>query len=853
MATNRLAFHKKIFPIRIIKRFLLLLLIFAVALVAFETYINYEGEKVIIAKTTPTIPLLSVTYLDTYNTDLYGYTEEMNGRFMRDALILLPEDRTFTMTMNLDGYKVNSMSYEVRSLNTSRKISSKEISYTKKGGALTANIQIENLIDKGEEFLLIITAASDEQTVRYYTRILQPENCFENECLEFANYIHETALSDNYMDLSPYMEPENGVNKDTLWQVDIHSTMDQIGYKDFDGEIVGDVTTSIADISPNFTAVTNYFLMARGPKSKREYYTVREYFRVRYTADRMYLLDYSRNMEEILTDDVIEFEDNLVNVGVTNPEVEYLSNETGTVVAFVQSGELFLYNQTERRLSRVFSFIGDNLEDKRAIYDQHSIKILNIDESGTMDYVIIGYMNSGKHEGKCGINLYHYDSITDMSTEQAFIESDNSYQILNSGFSQFIYETADRILYLMIDGTLIRMNLEDMSSETIMSEMSDSQFAVSNSGRYLSYIDSDEIGSTIYIIDLEQDKRDTISAVAGSYLIPLTYMGDDLIYGEVYANSITSDTAGNVIYPMHSLHIVEQTGSGIDSLMNYSKPGFYVTDVELNSYTLTLKRAVIEDDILSPTSNDTIQYSAGEQNKAVPTITRLDDIRGEIVLLCMAELDEDQELGKIAFNDSDMIEATTVGNITFDSTISDGNYYVYVGSQVILSTENVRDAIFKADENMGIVIDSSSEYIWKRGRSGYRNTIRGFSVGSFDTEAVGTARALSALLNYAGENVQVHRLLEAGNSPVSIMSRTLKDNKVLDLTGITLQEALYYVDQGTPVYAQYSEDSAYLLVGYDAATVIVFDPMTDKDKRINLNEASEMFDSYGNVFAGYLK
>ena len=853
MATNRLAFHKKIFPIRILKRFLLLLLIFAVALVAFEAYNNYEGEKVIIAKTTPTIPLLSITYLGSYNTDLYGYTEEMNGRFMRDALILLPKDRTFTMSMDLDGYKIDSLSYEVRSLNTSRKISSNEINYTKKGGVISANIQIENLIDEGEELLLIFSANSEDQVVQYYTRILQPVDCYENECLEFADYIHETALSDNYMDLSPYMEPENGVNKDTLWNIDIHSTMDQIGYKDFDGEIIGDVTTSIADISPNFTAVTKYFLMARGSKYKREYYTVREYFRVRYTADRMYLLDYSRSMDEILTEDVISFEDNYVNVGVTNPDVEYLSNETGTVVAFVQSGELFLYNQTERKLSRVFSFIGDNLTDKRAIYDQHSIKILNIDESGTMDYVIIGYMNSGKHEGRCGINLYHYDSITDMSTEQAFIDSDNSYQILNSGFSQFIYETADRMLFLMIDGTLIKMNLEDMSSETIMNEMSDSQFASSNSGRYLSYIDSGEIGSTIHIIDLEQNKKETISATAGSYLMPLTYMGDDLVYGEVYASSITTDTAGNTVYPIHTIHIVEQTGSGIDSLMDYSKPGYYITDVELSSYTLTLKRATIEDGIVTATTNDTIQYSAGEQNKAVPTITRVDDIRGEIVLLCMAELESDEELGKIAFNDSEMIEATTVGNITFDSTVSDGNYYVYVGSQVILSTENLRDAILKADENMGIVIDSSSEYIWKRGRSGYKNTIRGFSVGSFDTEAVGTARALSALLNYAGENVQVHRLLESGNTPASIMSRTLKDNKVLDLTGITLQEALYYVDQGTPVYAQYSEDSAYLLVGYDAATVIVFDPMTDKDKRININEAAEMFDDYGNVFAGYLK
>ena len=154
-----------------------------------------------------------------------------------------------------------------------------------------------------------------------------------------------------------------------------------------------------------------------------------------------------------------------------------------TVSSFVpQNGSLYEYNQTDRQLKQIFSFI-DDPNDSRSIYDQHQILLLNIDESGTMDYVVYGYMNSGSHEGECGINLYHYDAIEDISTEQVFITSTSSYQILNANFSELLYETADNEFYIMVNGTLLYMSLNELTTKELMTGLDDAQYAVS--GRFL--------------------------------------------------------------------------------------------------------------------------------------------------------------------------------------------------------------------------------------------------------------------------------------------------------------------------------------------------------------------------------
>jgi len=849
----KLQFYKKGIPTKIIRRIITLVIVFIVSVIFFEIVTNISEDVEISSQSKPTLPLVKINYLSDASTELHGYVTEMDPAYMRDAIIPLDSERNINISVDTKGYRVDTLEYEIKSLDTQRNISKNELDFNRDGNVITANFQAENLIEKNEEYLLVITLKNSTQEVYYYTRIMQPDGCHEEEILDFAQYFHNTALSADATDLATFIEPDVYNTSQDLSHVDINSTLSQISYGTFDGAQVGEERVALTDISTNYISLTLSYELSREYAGKTEYYTCAEDYRIRYTSDRMYLLDYDRTMEQILDENSVQIKDNLLTIGITDNDVQYLSNETGTIVSFVQNGSLYEYNQNDRKLKEVFSFVVDPT-DTRSIYDQHQVLLLNIDESGTMDFVVYGYMNSGSHEGECGINLYHYDAISDVSTEQVFISSTSSYQILNANFSELLYETADNEFYIMVNGTLLYMSLTDISTKELMTGLDDAQYAVSGSRRYLAWMDDKVVSSVIHIMDLETGESFDITAGENELLKPLAFMDDDLIYGTINESDIMTDSAGSTVHPMYKLTISDISTGKPYELMSYEKSGYFINDVTLDSYTIYLDRIQIDaEGNIIPAEEDTIKNSAGEQNKAVPITTAIDDIKQQVVVLNMTALDEDEKLGNVDYEITGVVLADDTRNISVASATSSTQYFVYVGSKVMLATDDLLSAITVADENMGIVLDNEPKYIWKRGRKSYQNAIASIAVGSNDSEASGSARALSAMLVHEGENVQVHTLLESGETPISILSKTLKDYDILDLSGATLSQVLYYVSIGTPVYAYTGDDTAVLIVGYDASNIIYFDPMTSTNSKMGLSDATQYFESFGNVFVTYLQ
>ena len=219
----------------------------------------------------------------------------------------------------------------------------------------------------------------------------------------------------------------------------------------------------------------------------------------------------------------------------------------------------------------------------------------------------------------------------------------------------------------------------------------------------------------------------------------------------------------------------------------------------------------------------------------------------------MTQLGNNENLGKVDYKYSDLSLAENSRTITVSTDATTTKYFVYTGNSVTLATDNLTNAIESASKNMGVVLNNVPEYVWKCGRKPYQNDFTNLVVGSSDNEADGNAQALSAMLVYAGENVQVHTLLEAGDTPMSILSRTLKDYTVLDLTGLDVENVLYYIGIGSPVYAKTDENNAVLLIGYDNSTVSVFEPVSGKISHMPIDEAETYFSEFGNVFVSYMK
>ena len=835
------------------------MVLFLICLVAFEILFNLRHEDEVTVIAAPTLPLVSVTALDHEMCELHGYVNEMDASYMRDAVIPLGSDRHLPITINTYDAPITDISYEIRSLDTSRKIAETTISdYRIEGARIYAEPVIETLVEAGSEYLWILTLNVNERPVHYYARILLPVDSHENDCLNFALDFHNSAIAGDIDKIIPYLETSQDEDPDTLGLVTIRSTYQQVCWQGFDGVESEAPLIEFKDISPNYNALELRFRMTRNNEGNTEYYDVTEYFKIKYTEDVMYLLDYERRMEQVFMPLYAKVTDEYLTLGVVTGEDPYISNETGTVVAFVQAGALYEYNKSQDKLIRIFDFRGNDIGDKRTNYSEHGIRLLNIDETGAVDFVVYGYMNAGPHEGECGIDLYHYDSTTNLSKEQAFLASEKSFQILGSGFSELLYRSEKGDFYIMVDGTLMHVDLTTMHQNEMLSNMSEDQYAVASSSRYIAWIEDEIASDTIKIMDLENETVTEVHSDNGELLRVLAFMDNDLVFGKVKKSDIAKGLSDRYMYPMYKLIIGSVPNPDENILKPYEKAGYYITDVTKSSYTLYLDRVqhAPEESGLTYISADadTIMNSSGERYSSVPLENIPDEKLGRISRFKIGETESEtkkENIHQVKLGYSGLVITPDLVTITADTSGASTTYYVYVGSRVVLSGNDVVKSIIRADEEMGIVVNNKQDYIWKRGRAGYRNPFTNISVGEKDAESFGSARALSAMLVYAGEDVDVTSLLARGESPYDILNNILKDYTILDLTGCSVSEILYYVYLGEPVYARTGPDTAVLIVGYDAANIFVYDPITDETTRMSSDDAGEYFGNLGNVFLTY--
>lgn len=826
--------------------------IFLVSLVFFQILINRGETNKNVVMAQATLPVITMESNGTVMGELHGYVTQMDACYMRDAVIPLSKKRTIDTTIHTYGAKVESVSYELRSLNTERKIADTEVKdWEISDDEMHAEIQVENLVEAGEEYLLVLILKTEDKEVYYYTRIMLSEENMEKPCLEFAKYFHDTALSDRWEDLASYMETSEYSNKDTLADVGIDSSVNQVGWRGFNGTVVEDPVVEITDISDSYVSLVYMFQMKEEEGASVNYYNVEEYFKIRYTPEQVYLLDYRRTMTQILQESSIHVKDNVVDLGVAGEDIEYLSNETGTIVSFVQAGELYEYNQNKRDLTKVFGFIEDPL-DKRQRFGQHSIRILNIDETGNMDFVVYGYMNRGSHEGECGINLYHYDSSRQEAVEQVFISSTHSYQILNAHFSDLLFENTKGDFYIMMGGTLAKVALGDLSTKEIIRGLRTDQYAVSASGQYVAWIEDGKMASSLSVMNLETEEVRKLEAPEGALVKPLAFMTEDLVYGIADKKDILRDAAGTMVYPMKQVKIVS-TVEDFAELKSYEKSGFFVTEVDKEAYTLYLSRVQMMGGTYVETTGDTIKDSAGEKNKVINVSLSADASKGAVTKLTMSGLSEGDRIRTITENKAELAVASQAKNLTVPTTEQEQTYFVYVGNRVTMTTQNLTKAIMEADEQMGIVVDNQQNYIWKRGKSSYVNAFLDVEVGPLDAKANSSAGAISAMLVRKGENAEIHSQLEQGETPVTILQKALKKELVLDLTGCTLNQVLYYVSEGAPVYARTGENEAILIIGYDAANIIVYQSTTDTYRKIASDDAAAMLEQAGNIYISYVE
>ena len=222
-------------------------------------------------------------------------------------------------------------------------------------------------------------------------------------------------------------------------------------------------------------------------------------------------------------------------LGITGDEVEIKESDGGNVFAFTVADKLYSYNVTDNKLARLFSFYGntEELRDTRSAYDRHDIRVLTVDETGNILFLVYGYMNRGRHEGCVGVVLYAYNSMTNTVEEMAYVPYDKSYELLKTDIEELSYLSRTGIYYFMLDGSVYAVDVRTLSIQTVVTGLKEGGYHVSESDKMLVWQEGSDLyaATDLILMNLNTQMQTKIRAGAGEYISVVGFMGEDLIYG----------------------------------------------------------------------------------------------------------------------------------------------------------------------------------------------------------------------------------------------------------------------------------------------------------------------------------
>ena len=800
-----------------------------------------------------TLPMITMESGGVACNELHGNTVEMDVAYQKDCITLLGEGRQANFTVDTFGREITGISTEVRSIDGSRLIENSEVTGWKANGkSFSVSLTLKDLIDTNTQYsLTLILELEGEQKVYYYTTILWNDDVHISEILEFATDFHGKLYDKEVAkELTKYLEPNSKLTDNgTFHKVNIHSSFQQITWGSLEPVQEDAASIRLTQISGNVASLLMDFVVSTGEGKNKIYYNVEEYYRVRYTSERMYLLDYERTMTQI-PDTTRMYANDKILLGITDENVDMMESADGNTVVFSDMGQLLSYNAATNGLTEIFSFYDKDNADRRTLYDNHGIKILDVDEGGNVKFAVYGYMNRGRHEGETGIQIISYDNSLNTIEEEVYIPYSKSYAVLKDEMEQLLYRNRQQHVYFFLENGVYDVDLENRSAEQLVSIRQDDSLQVSENHEIIVWQEGDDINHSnqLNVRNLNTGEQTVIRAEDGEAIRPLGFMGEDIIYGVARESDIRTENSGQIFYPMYKVCISNSSG---DNLKEYGQDGIYIVDCAIEGNQITLSRIQrSENGSYQEILDDQIMNNVEEEPGQNKVVTADIDIYERYVQI-QTKTTIDTKTIKVLNPKEVVFEGGR--ELTLDAVSEVSRYYVYnaYGVQGIYSAPG--KAVKEAYDSAGVVANDRGITVWLKGNRVSRNQIMAIKEESVTDQKNSLTVCLDNILRHAGITRNTEYDLAQGKTAIQILEENMTGVQVLDLSGCSLDAVLYYVNQDIPVLAILEDGEAVLVTGFNEFNVVIMEPSTGKLYKKGMNDATTWFAENGNHFISYMK
>lgn len=826
--------------------------VFVLALVVVNRIMNTGHDNLTMEMPSATLPTITMEWDGIAYNELHGYVGSPDVAFQRDTLTVLDESREVKFKVDAYGRNVTGITFEVRSAEGGRLIENGEIvGHKSDADRMEGGIALKDLIERGEEYSLAIFLELDgHQKVAYYTRVIWSQELAVGEKLAYVKDFHERLYDrEAARELTKYMETDSRLEDNTSFHnVNIHSSFHQLTWGELRVREQMEPVIYLTDIAGQTALIRMEYIVATSDGNDLTYYMVEEHYRLRYTPDRMYLLDYQRDMTQIPREEDMYGNDKIL-LGITSPDVAMKESWDGNIVAFEVAGRLFSYNSTTNELTRIFCFYDAENGDARTLYRQHGIRILDLDEGGNVQFAVFGYMNRGRHEGEVGIQICVYNSALKTTEELIYIPYDKTYAVLAEELSELFYLNRSGQLYFAMDDVVYRIDLEKKLPGRLLTINEDGSLLVSDNHRIAVWAEGTSLydSQSMNIRNLSTDMQYHITVGEDEAIRPIGFIEEDIIYGVAKKDTIVRERSGGVFFPMYKLCICDASG---EILKEYRQPEVFVTACTVDGNQITLKRVeLLEGGGYRELEDDHIMNSLEAGTGKNVVVTADIDRYERYVQIKTPKVINTKTIKfltpkEVVYEGGRMLELPDAGQ---------GERYYACGSYGVHDIYIAPAEAVKLGYSIyGYVLDDNGQCIWRRGNRVNRNQIMAIKEPSETEPGESLSACLNAIFKLEGMAQNSEYLLQ-GRTALQALEAGLEGYQVLDLTGCSLDAMLYFVNRDVPVLALLEGGEAVLVTGFNETQVVIFEPSSGRLYKRGMKDAAGWLEENGNCFIAYVK
>lgn len=820
-----------------LKKAKVLLVIFLLALMSYFVWASVQQEDENMMYMSIEDADLPVAYVELFGRRLnclFGFVQDQSSSAGRGDLTVLPPDRCLSVVFASVDAPVRGIQYEIRSLDGTHLVERTSLEdWTQAGGEIHAELPIQNLLAEGEEYRMTLAIATETHpAVYYYTRVVWlPEHPMEELVNLAVSFSEKTFQYQTARELTTYLESDLNADNSSLGEVTLKNNFDQLTWRSLNMERVGEGSLHIKELQgETATVVLEYVAAGTTEDGSRNYYDVSESFTMRWSAQRIYIMDYNRRMNQIFSGDSASYGEKRIMLGISDADqIQSVTDPTGRFYAFVANRALWCYDADEGENTKVFTFRKEEMDFQPA-FSSYGIELMKVSEEGMLDFLVYGYMSRGNHEGTTGVAVYRYDAQSHTLTERMYLPSSLDYESLREDIKTLNYLNESQNLYLMLDHAVYAVDLTGKEYMAIADGLTEKNFAVSTDCSRIAWQDGDGMDSPncLNVMDLETGKKNQIDPKGETVLRLIGFVGEDLVYGLAHSGEqFVSDGRVTGI----PLYAVEILGTSMELETRYEKQGVYLNKVEIQESRIHLGRVGKMGESYVPLEEDTLVCNADVGTDPLAGIGNLADAaQGRLYFVALEHAPQNRSIR----NNVPRRIAAEENHVIFlqaNRPLERKLYSAYSRGRLEGRYADFVSAVQAAYGGMGIVTDETGHVFWSR----------------IDRSPMKTVRDLQT------KTANIKRYL----AELSEGSQTASDGtRLMDARGLTLNQTLYFISEGMPVIAYLGDGSYGLIYGYDTYNISWLRNPEQEDsiaEKMGLNDAAAFFErNGGNDFICFL-